>query len=225
MKKPFIVCHMMMSLDGRIDCAMTSKLKGVNDYYETLENLNLDSTLSGRVTAELEMALPGKFNASTYTELGKTAFSKLFDADGYEIVVDSKGTLLWDMQTDTEKPLLIITSENVSKEYIDYLESNNISWIATGKDKADLVAACEILAENFGVKRMGVVGGPIINTAFLKAGLLDEISILLGVGIDGRGNMPSVFDGLDTDADVTPLELIDVQKFSDGAVWLRYKTV
>ncbi len=225
MNKPFIVCHMMMSLDGRIDCAMTSKLKGVEDYYATLEELNLDSTLSGRVTAELEMALPGKFESETYTKLGKTAFSKLFDADGYEIVVDTKGTLLWEVQTDTEKPLLIVTSENVSKEYIDYLESNNISWIATGKDKIDLAKACEILSEQFGVKRMGIVGGPMINTAFLKAGLLDEISILLGVGIDGRGGMPSVFDGLDMNADVTPLDLLDVQKFSSGAVWIRYKTV
>ena len=29
MKKPYIICHMMTSLDGRIDCAMTSKLKGI----------------------------------------------------------------------------------------------------------------------------------------------------------------------------------------------------
>ena len=26
MKKPYIVCHMMTSLDGRIDCAMTEQL-------------------------------------------------------------------------------------------------------------------------------------------------------------------------------------------------------
>ena len=29
MKKPYIVCHMMTSLDGRIDCAMTEQLPGV----------------------------------------------------------------------------------------------------------------------------------------------------------------------------------------------------
>ena len=28
--KPYIICHMMMSLDGRIDCAMTAKLRGVS---------------------------------------------------------------------------------------------------------------------------------------------------------------------------------------------------
>lgn len=33
MKKPYIICHMMTSADGRIDCAMTSQLLGGDDYY------------------------------------------------------------------------------------------------------------------------------------------------------------------------------------------------
>ena len=63
MKKPYIVCHMMTSLDGRIDCAMTEQLPGVDDYYQTLEALRVPTTVSGRVTAQLEMALPGEFHA------------------------------------------------------------------------------------------------------------------------------------------------------------------
>lgn len=69
---------------------------------------------------------------------------------------------------------------------------------------------------------MGIVGGAKINTAFLEAGLLDEISILIGAGIDGRGGMPAVFDGLAMEHDVIALKLLDVQKFDSGAVWLRY---
>ena len=38
MKKPYIVCHMMASIDGRIDCAMTEQIEG-NSYYEALEAL------------------------------------------------------------------------------------------------------------------------------------------------------------------------------------------
>lgn len=56
MTKPYIVCHMMMSIDGRIDCGMTSKLRGVDEYYATLDALDAPSRVSGRVTAELEMA-------------------------------------------------------------------------------------------------------------------------------------------------------------------------
>ena len=41
MSKPYIVCHMMMSIDGRIDCGMTVRLAGNHEYYETLAALNL----------------------------------------------------------------------------------------------------------------------------------------------------------------------------------------
>ena len=62
-----------------------------------------------------------------------------------------------------------------------------------------------------------------IYTGYLEAELLDEISILMGPGIDGRGGMSAVFDGLPMEHDVIGLKLIDVKKFDSDAVWLRYK--
>ena len=176
---------MMTSVDGRIDCAMTEHLPGVQEYYDTLDALDAPTRISGRVTAELEMALPRKFEAKTAEALGKEAFSKAADAEGYEIVVDTHGTLLWGESAEDERPLLILTSEQVSKEYLAYLNGKHISWIACGKEHVDLKRACEILA----------------------AGLLDEVSILIGTGIDGRGGMQSVFDGLPMERGVTPLKL------------------
>ncbi len=221
MKKPYIICHMMTSVDGRIDCAMTEHLPGVQEYYNTLDALNAPSRVSGRVTAKLEMALPGTFESETATPLSKEGFFKATDADGYEIVVDTRGTLLWGEAE--ERPLLILTSEKVSREYLAYLESRQISWIACGKEHIDLNRACEILADTFGVERMAVVGGGHINAGFLAAGLLDEVSILMGAGIDGRGGMSAVFDGLPMERDVTPLNLTNVQQF-ENAVWLRFAT-
>ena len=215
----------MTSVDGRIDCAMTSLLPGVSDYYETLNALNIPTTVSGRVTAELEMAEPGIFKAYDTTPFGKEGFSKKEDAVGYEIVADTHGKLLWNDAGDTEKPYLIITCEQVPTEYLHYLDGKNISWIACGKEKINLARAAEILFKEFNVKRMGIVGGAAINTAFLNDGLLDEISILVGAGIDGRLEMPSVFDGRDADFPLTYLSLLDVKKFNSGAVWLRYKKV
>lgn len=200
MIKPYIVCHMMTSVDGRIDCAMTEHLPGVQEYYDTLDALDAPTRISGRVTAELEMALPGKFEAKTAEALGKEAFSKAADAEGYEIVVDTHGTLLWGESAEDERPLLILASEQVSKEYLAYLNGKHISWIACGKEHVDLKRTCEILA----------------------AGLLDEVSILIGTGIDGRGGMQSVFDGLPMERGVTPLKLTSVQQYGSGAVWLRY---
>lgn len=223
MKRPYTICHMMISVDGRIDCAMTSKLRGVDDYYTTLDAIDVPTTVSGRVTAELELAEPGFFEPKNNEIYGQESFSKKAEAAGYEVIIDTKGKLLWNDAAGMSKPYLIVTSEQVTKEYLEYLDSRHISWIACGKVSVDLARASQILAENFNVRRMGIVGGAKINTAYLEAGLLDEISILVGAGIDGRGGMPAVFDGLAMSHDVTDLKLIDVKKFDSDAVWLRYK--
>ena len=219
--KPYIICHMMTSVDGRIDCAMTEQLPGVQEYHATLDALAAPTRVSGRVTAELEMALPGAFQSETTTPLGHEAWSRAVAADGYEIVVDTHGTLLWDPAAE-ERPLLIVTAEQVSREYLAYLDGLGISWIACGRERINLVRACAILAAEFGVARMAVVGGGLINAGFLAAGLLDEVSLLIGAGIDGRGGMGAVFDGLPQERGVTQLRLTDVQRYDSGAVWLRY---
>ena len=223
MNKPYIICHMMTAVDGRIDCAMTEQLPGVQEYYSTLDSFDAPSRVTGRVAAELEMALPGKFSSKVSSPLGKEAFYKAAVADGYEVVVDTRGSLLWEDQTYTQRPVLVLTGESVNREYLDYLKEKHISWIACGKEHIDLKRACEILADDFGVKRMAVVGGGHINAGFLAEGLLDEVSILIGAGIDGRGGMSAVFDGLPMDRPITPLKLKQVQPFESGAVWIRYR--
>lgn len=202
---------------------MTEHLPGVQEYYDTLEELQAPTRVSGRVTAQLEMAQEGVFSASDAHPLNREGFSKATSADGYEIITDSKGTLRWDSYPRDDRPLLILTSERVSREYLSYLDGLKISWIAAGSDgKICLPRACEVLEEEFGVRRMAVVGGGHINAGFLAAGLLDEVSLLIGAGIDGRGGMPAVFDGLPKDTAVTPLKLSQVRSYESGAVWLRY---
>lgn len=225
MNKPHIICYMMTSINGRIDSAMTSKLNGVEDYYKELDELNIPSTLSGRITAQLELALPGEYIAKDIAKEDHDCFSKKIDSAGYDIIVDTKGRLLWNNDNNYEKPHIIITSQKVTKEYLSYLDSKNISWIVAGKDNIDLAKASEILFEKFNVKRLGIVGGPKINTAFLKDNLLDEIVLLIGAGIDTRIGYPTLFDGLDENSDVIPLQLNKVKSFESGAVMISYKTV
>ncbi len=224
MTKPYLICHMMTSLDGRIDCAMTSKMRGVDDYYATLDALDAPTRISGRMTAELELALPSKFEAPAGDEaLGHEAFSKKVDAAGYDVVIDTHGTLLWKKTEENEPPRLILTSESVGKAYLAYLDGLGISWIACGKDRVDLARALEILAGEFGVKRAAVVGGGRINNGFLEAGLIDEVSMLIGPGIDGRTGQNALFDGRADDADPVPVRFKEVKTFPSGAVQLRYE--
>ncbi len=200
---------------------MTAQMRGNDAYYATLSDLDLPTTLSGRRTAASEMA-GGAFTAKDATAYGKDGFHIAAKAPGYEVVVDSRGSLLWPKETSTTKPHLIITSRRVSAEYLRYLEKQNISWIVAGAEHADLATAADVLARHFGVRRMGVVGGPTVNTAFLNAGLLAEIDIMVGPGIDGRADMPSVFEGRTSDRPL-PLRFEGVKTFQQsGAVLLRY---
>lgn len=224
MNKPYIICHMMMSIDGRIDCGMTAQLKGNSTYYSTLSAIDAPTRISGRVTAQTELSGGQHFTSASATPLGKEAFGKNASAASYNIVMDTKGTLLWGNDDGASQPHLIITSEQATKEYLHDLDSKGISWIATGKEHIDLARAMEILAEQFGVDRLAIVGGGKINGGFLDTGLIDEISIVIGPGADGRVNQPSLFDGRPAERRPIDLKLKDVQSFDDGAVWLRYLT-
>lgn len=226
MKKPYIICYMMTSVDGRIDCDMVGQLAGVEDYYPLLDELGLQSSVSGKTTAQLELAEQGEFVPKNNSPLGKETVSKKADCtNGYTIVADTKGTLLWKNDSQYEQPHIIITSKQVSKEYLSYLDEQNISYIVTGDDKIDLSAACEVLKEVFKIERLGIVGGPAINTAFLDAGLLDEVILLIGSGIDGRASFPPVFNRADNGQTTpTPLKLVEAKTYDSGAVLIRYKT-
>lgn len=223
MNKPYIVCHMMTSIDGRIDCNMTAQLPGNDVYYNALKEINCPRRLSGRVTAQLELA-DGKFKAKDKTPLGHEAFSNNNLSSAYNAVVDTHGTLLWHDEANSNWPHLVITSETVTKEYLDYLDSKHIPWIATGKERINLKRAMEILADDFGVERLAVVGGGHIDGSMLAEGLIDEISIVLGAGVDGRAGQPAVFDGLHKSSKPIDVKLEDIKKYDDGTLWLRYKT-
>lgn len=148
MKKPYIICHMMMSIDGRIDCGMTVKIAGSNEYYETLNALNVPTTLIGRVTAQLEMSDSGVFEpTNAAAAFGKEGFSKKRDAAGYQVVVDTKGTLLWRDDSNSGTPLVVILSEAVTTEYLAYLDSLHISRSSAAKREstcAELRKSCTL---------------------------------------------------------------------------------
>ena len=220
--RPFIVCHMMESLDGRIDCAMTEKLAGSEEYYSAIKELEIPTVIFGRVTAEMEVTSEPPFSGDTGEPIGKEAVHKAENAEGYTVVADTRGTLGWRDGTADGRPLLILLSERAGQNYLKYLESKGISYIATGRERIDLARAAEILYSEFGVQRLGVEGGGTVNAGFLAAGLLDEISIILAPGIDARSGMRASFDGLPLGTEPVRLKLLSAKSFDDGAVWLRY---
>ena len=217
---------MMASLDGRIDCAMTEQIDDTNHYYEALKQLDCPSTLEGKTTLAMHYAQTGEFQPQKAHENAGQQIYRATEANGYAIGVDTRGTLLWDDDT-TElfgRPLLMILSEQASQEYLNYLKQKHISYITTGRDGIDLASALETLRTVFRVNRLAVVGGGHINGSLLDQGLIDEVSIMYGYGIDGREGMAAAFDGRTMERNPVRLAFKSVEE-QDGIVWMRYQVV
>ena len=222
--KPYIISHMMTSVDGRIDCPMVGQLS-TDEYYIALEKLGPCSKLSGRVTTVLEC--PAVKEEATRMEgepIGRKSVHVARQSDEYTIIVDTHGKLRWQADEADGHPLLCIVSEQVPETYLETLRQQGISWIATGKERIDLSKAMEVLYEHFGVKRLAIVGGGHICGGFLEAGLIDEVSIMIAPGIDGRKGQTAVFDGIgNTECNPFRLKLESVEQWKTDIVWLRYK--
>jgi len=215
---------MMASVDGRIDCAMTEQIDSSNAYYEALEQLDCPTTIEGRVTMQMHFALPEPFIAISSEPIGHTAFHKAaVGKPGYDVAIDTHGKLRWPANERNGQPLLVIACEDCPKEYFDTLDRQGISWIAVGENHIDLEKSMDILNTEFGVERIALVGGGHINGAFLATGLIDEVSLMIGSGIDGRRGMAAVFDGIDEpNRPATLLKLQSVERMGE-TVWMRYK--
>ncbi len=213
---------MMSLLDGRIDCDVTEQIETGDEYYEALNQLDCPSMLMGRVTMEMHYAHPEPFIAEDKSPIGNEQFSVAIGSKGYLIAIDTMGKLSWSQNRFDGMPLLVITSEDCPKEYIETLSKQHISWIATGKNGIDLKKAMEILCKEFKVERLSLTGGGHINGAFLKEGLIDEVSMMWCPGIDGRNGRVAVFDGLDADTPPIKLKLINVEKMGE-TIWAKYK--
>lgn len=224
-ERPTIVCHMVASIDGRIDCAMVDQISD-DEYYTALNKLNCGTWLNGRVTMEHYNAQKEAFVSIGKEPIACKSFFVAQKSEGYAISVDTLGTLRWNSNKIDDLPLLCIVSELATKEYLEYLRSMNISWIAVGSPKIDLNEAMCILRKEFDVERVALLGGGIINGGFLDAGLVDEVSLLLAPGIDGRQGRVALFDGIE-DKPRSPfhLKLNSVEQFDNGTVWLRYNVL
>ena len=220
--RPYIICHMMSLLDGRIDCDVTEQIESGDEYYDALNQLDCSSTLMGRVTMQMHYASAEPSDVQNNQPVGEECFNIAIRTKGYIIAIDTKGRLKWPHNQFDGMPLLVITSEDCPKENLDTLPKQYISWIAVGKDSIDLKRAMEILRAEFGVERLSVTGGGNINAAFLKEGLLDEVSMMWCPGIDGRSGMTAAFDGLPKDFPPIKLKLMNVEKVGES-IWARYK--
>ena len=105
--RPNIICHMMSSVDGRIDCAMTAEIDKTDAYYEAIDRLQFDAVLEGRVSRQMHYAHPEPFRAENTAPIGEENYHIAHHADHYDIAVDTHGSLRWPAQASVDNLLVI----------------------------------------------------------------------------------------------------------------------
>jgi 2,5-diamino-6-(ribosylamino)-4(3H)-pyrimidinone 5'-phosphate reductase len=146
------------------------------------------------------------------------------------VVVDSRGRVHnWSSLRHVPfwREPTALCSRSTPAEYLRYLERRGVEAIVAGDARVDLRAALEQLADRFGVRRVEVDSGGALHGALLRAGLVDEVSLLVHPALVGGSSARWWYPAADLRGSegAVPLRLTDVQKVGDGVVWLRYDVV
>jgi len=224
--KPYIICHMVSSVDGKIDGAALSSVMADGEYEATGAKLKGDAWICGRTTMQQHFAQKRPFVSRSKKAAGPRPVFVARRAKSFAISVDTYGKLRWSGGDLDGDHLICVVSEQAPKDYLDMLREKGISFVVSGKSVVDLRKAVHQLAKHFGIRTLLLEGGGHINGAFLQAGLVDELSLLLVPGIDGRHEIPAVFDGLcQSKKKAVPLSLKSVERRKRDTLWIRYDVV
>ena len=148
-----------------------------------------------------------------------------FDAKFFAVSFDRKGRLGWKTSEIVDDDpgyggahIIEVLTENVDTRYLSYLQSVGVSYIFAGKEELNLLLALEKLKNLFGINRLLLEGGSIINGAFQRENLVDELSLVTAPVIAGKDCKP-----LFMDSNISEFKLTKIKNYENGVIWTIYK--
>ena len=228
MDRPKIICHILQSLDGNIDGSFFSApdtMPVLREHSRIRAEYHCDAVISGAITAAEIYAdgfvsdLPAEATCVSHTDY------QVAKADHYAVIIE--GTVNWKTGTVERKGqqmhVITVLQENVADAYLAQLQKAGVSYTFAGKNKLDLQLAVQKLKAQYDIQTMLLAGGGVVDWAFLQAGLIDELSLVIPPVVDGGTGLATVFDESPfCQGAPVSFALKDVQKLPGDGVWLRY---
>lgn len=220
MDRPRVTIHNLISLDGRLDGFPAD----VGLYYELAGTVPQDAVLSTSTTLLAAAAADG------IEMTGEDAVTGIPLHDHrlpWLVIVDSRGQLVrldWLRGQPYWRDVLMLCSATTPAEHLDRLRRCQVTHLVTGTDRVDLAEALHHLAGRFGIAAVRVDAGGTLNGILLRAGLVDELSVVIAPHLVGSADAHArhLVDGLAAPHPAT-LTPIGVEQLRDGHVWLRYR--
>ena len=231
--RPRIVCHMTMSVDGRqLPERWSDPAEGVDgdrldSYYdEVAARFDAEGWIVGRVTMEEFTQRRASLSPLADAPVGRSTHVGARNGRNVAVAIDPHGKLHYGQDHAAGDHIIAVLSDRVADAYLEELRRDGVSYLFAGPDGRDLATALETLGTEFGLRAL-LEGGGRINGAFLKAGLIDEISILVYPGIDGLAGVSSIFEHVGAPDQRVACNLSLRHSGTDtlegGMVWLRYR--
>ena len=229
MDRPYIICHMLMSIDGKVtgDFLSSSSIENhVEHYYEINRKYKCDGFICGRVTMEGSFTYFNKVDLTSFKN--KKVDRKdyvAFRSGFYAISFDRYGKVGWTSAFIKDEDdgynnahIIEVLTESSKDEYLLYLQSIGVSYIFAGENDIDIKVALVKLKNLFNINKLLLEGGSIINGAFINAECVDELSLVL-VPITGQtSDFPLFYN-----CKIKEFELINIHNYNDNSIHLLYK--
>ncbi|MGG5332574.1 dihydrofolate reductase family protein [Enterococcus sp. AZ163] len=233
MDRPYIVCHMLTSLNGKISGPFmnTAGAEVASDVYETTNTrYHSQAWLCGRVTMEENFTNYQKPVLKPVDHpVSKEDFIAEKQATMYIVSADPSGKVGWDKNyiDYAKRPrahIIEVLTERVSDAYIAFLREKKISYIFAGKETIDFRLAAEKLLKLFRIETLMVSGGGVVNWSFLQEGIVDEVSVVVAPVTDGQRETHTIFERGTNLATITSVDfkLKAVEVLKNEVLWLRY---
>jgi 2,5-diamino-6-(ribosylamino)-4(3H)-pyrimidinone 5'-phosphate reductase len=227
-KKPYVIAHMVSSIDGRStneNWPKKNKKQMAHVFESVAEKIKADAWLVGRTTMQEFSSKKAHRLGAADRKIQKTDFIGKHKAKTYAVAVDAQGKCRWDTNMVSTEHVIEVLTEAVSTAYLKHLREKEVSYIFAGAKEIDLELALKKLRKLFGIKIVRVDGGGRTWGQFLKASLIDEISHVALPVADGAIGTNTIFDAEEghTARKAKSLRLKSVKQLAQDCVWLRYK--
>lgn len=201
MNRPYVICHMLQSIDGKIAGGFFREkqtLELAKIYSDISKDYNGDAIIYGTTTAQEMFSSSKTAPVLNQNPIQKIDYIYKNDKNKWIVVIDPQGQISFNQSVYQntrlkDKNLIVILTENISSQYLETLKSLNISYLFTGKDEIDLRLALEKLYDLFSIKKLLLQGGGITNTYFIKEDLIDELSLVVSPVVSGEEKQPNIF--------------------------------
>jgi riboflavin biosynthesis pyrimidine reductase len=221
--RPWVICHMLPSIDGRIVLRDWKLKNATREYERTAATFGANAWIIGRISMEPYAGKARVPRRKNRARIAREDFIAEHGASSFAIAIDPSGKLKWRAADIDGEHVITVLTESVTDDYLAFLQSTGVSYLFGGKSRIDLAKVLGKLRSRFGIRKLLLEGGGAINGSFLAANLIDELSILVAPVADGSVGTPSLFDVVDRRAPARNLKLLSMEKRSGDIVWLRYK--